>query len=96
MKRIVTHLLILLYLLEIISPLGFIGTTFAVTDTFDFSDSAGYTLSDTTKINILGWNAKLTSTLEHTWSLSNGEIIIDDPVNIEIDGSYAYIASYCF
>jgi hypothetical protein len=47
MQKLIAKLLVFIILLQIISPINFIGQVFAVSNTWDFNTASNYTLSDT-------------------------------------------------
>jgi hypothetical protein len=47
MQKLIAKLLVILIILKIITPIGFIGEVFAVSNSWDFINSANYTISDT-------------------------------------------------
>ena len=67
---------------------------FAVTDSYDFSSSWDYTISDSNDSYIHGWAAKLKWSLAHRWHLENGPWATDWATNVVIDWGYAYVTWY--
>jgi len=63
MKKLIAKFLVILIILQIISPISLIGQVFAVSNSWDLSIPADYTVSDSAKINLHNSEAKLKSTL---------------------------------
>jgi len=93
-KRLVTRILIILLISKILFPLNFIDVVFATTDIFDINNASEYTLSNSNKIYIQGWNAKLKWNLAARWHIENGPSAMDWGTNVIVDWNYAYVTGY--
>jgi len=94
MQKLLAKLLVFLLLVKIISPIVFIGQVFAVSNTWDFIDSANYTLSDTdiNHIKIENSSVRLPYHLEHLWVLTGSDL--DWARRVIVKWNYAFISSY--
>ncbi len=95
MQKILAKLLVFLMIFQIISPIGFIGQVFAVSNTWDFNSSANYTLSDTdvNHIRIENSLVRLPYHLEHLWAVQDSTLL-DQARRVVVKWNYAFVSAY--
>ena len=73
MQKLIAKLLVFLIILKIITPIGFIGDVFAVSNSWDFVTSSNYILSDTNTNHIRVENSllRLPYHLEHLGAVTD-------------------------
>jgi len=94
MKKLIAKFLVILIILQIISPISLIGQVFAVSNSWDLSIPADYTVSDSAKINLHNSEAKLKSTLSSVWRLNNWPTLFEQATQVEVSWNYAYVTAY--
>lgn len=93
MKKNITKLLLLVFLLRTIFQVGFYENSFAVTNNWDFTVPANYTLSNSLSFNITWWVANLNQTaLAHTWKINNATTY-NWAYDVVVDWNYAYMTN---
>jgi hypothetical protein len=76
MQKLIAKLLVILIILQIISPINFIGQVFAASNIWDFNDSSNYTLSDSdvSHIKIENSKVRLPYHLEHLGAITDDNL----------------------
>jgi len=94
MRKIIAKFLIILIILQIISPIWFIGQVFAVSNSWDFSTTSDYSLSDTNSNHIRIENSlvRLPYHLEHLWAITDTSL--DGARRVIVKWNYAFLSSY--
>jgi len=94
MQKLLAKLLVFLIIFQIIVPISIIGQVFAVSNTWDFSNSSDYTLSDadTNHIRIENSLVRLPYHLEHLWAISDTSL--DWAIRVLVKWNYAFMSAY--
>ncbi len=94
MRKLLAKILVFLIILKIISPIFPIGQVFAVSNTWDFNNSANYTLSDVDENHIKIENslARLPYHLEHLWAVTDTSL--EQARRVIVKWNYAFVSAY--
>lgn len=93
MKRILSYIIISLIIIQILAPFGMLQSTFAMSQSYDFSNPSDYTISNTDEAYIHGGAAKLKWELQRRSELENGPSVLDSATNVIYEGNIAYVAA---
>ena len=94
MQKFIKKFISFFIILSVIIPEGFWGTSFAISNVWDFTNEANYTFSNTGELNVLWWIGKIESYWQERGNIASWPAFLDGANDIVTSWNYAYVASY--